>query len=157
MIRGIWLALSVAFAATDTAADPERAFSLHAVRFLDEYSAAEVFVRQSMARDIESFSSIVYGLSVSTEASLWAGAGLALTFGREDPTYLEAFFMPGLYAQGNGPDLGFPVEFRMGMEVGYTLKDNGRIGFGFDHRSNAYLGDINPGMETVYVRYTVRR
>ena len=158
MIRKILLALTVVFVATDIAADPERSFSLHAIGFRNDFEGAEVFVRQSAAQDVDSFTGVVYGISISAEASIWVGAGLALTtFGLGSPTYLEVFFMPGIHARGNGPNLGHPVLFRMGMEVGYPLKDDSRIGFGFDHRSNGYFGDINPGMETAYVRYTVVR
>ena len=150
------LALITALVATDVVADPVTSFSVHAVRFRDDFNATEAFVRQSAARDLGAFD-IIYGLSVSSEASLWAGVGVALTAGRNTPFYVEASFMPGLYAQGNGPDLGHVIEFRSGLEAGYRLSNGGRVGIGVDHRSNNGWGDTNPGLDTAYVRYSIRR
>lgn len=156
MIRAAWLAVAAAFAASDATADPERSFSIHAVRFRDSFNAAEVYVRQSAERDFGLFS-LVYGLSVSNQASLWAGGGAALTLGRNGPIYFEASLMPGLYVQGNGPDLGYPLEFRSGIEAGYHIDFDSRVGVGIDHRSNNEFGDTNPGIDTLYVRFTLRR
>ena len=52
-------------------------------------------------------------------------------------------------------DLGGPVEFRSGLELGYESDRGWRIGLGFDHRSNAGIESRNPGLETVHLRLSV--
>ena len=54
-------------------------------------------------------------------------------------------FAPGLYRQGGGKDLGYPLEFRSGLEIGWRLSGGTRVGAEFYHISNASLGDKNPG------------
>lgn len=54
-------------------------------------------------------------------------------------------FAPGLYRQGGGKDLGYPLEFRSGLEIGWRFSGGTRVGAEFYHISNASLGDINPG------------
>ncbi len=64
-------------------------------------------------------------------------------------------FSPGLYHDGGGKDLGFEVEFRSGIELGYRFDNRGRLTAGIHHLSNASLGDKNPGTETVTVYYSL--
>ena len=61
----------------------------------------------------------------------------------------------GYYANGDGPDLGFPLEFRSGVELGYRFDNRSRLAVGFSHISNADLGDRNPGTEIVTMTYSI--
>jgi lipid A 3-O-deacylase len=58
-------------------------------------------------------------------------------------------FAPGLYRQGGGKDLGYPLEFRSGLEAGWRFSGGTRVGLEFYHISNASLGDINPGSNSL--------
>jgi len=69
--------------------------------------------------------------------------------------YAQLHFMPGFYAQGSGPDLGLPLEFRSGAEIGYQAKNGVRMGVSYDHRSNGDISSVNPGLETLQFRVTV--
>jgi len=66
--------------------------------------------------------------------------------------FLGLSFAPGLYFQGGEVDLGLPLEFRSGFEVGTFIHDDWRISLSYDHRSNADLSAINPGIETIELR-----
>ena len=57
----------------------------------------------------------------------------------------------GLYAEGDGKDLGGPVEFRSGLEVAWRAGERLSVGVGFYHLSNAVLYDRNPGEESLVV------
>jgi lipid A 3-O-deacylase len=81
----------------------------------------------------------------------WAGISYDLHLG---PVTLSPSFGPGLYRAGDGIDLGYPLEFRSELEVGCRLGRRSRIGVSLAHMSNAGLGDINPGTETLTLYYT---
>ena len=54
-------------------------------------------------------------------------------------------FTPGLYHKGNGKDLGHVIEFKSEVQFSYSLSKNSKMGFSYNHVSNASLGDKNPG------------
>ena len=56
-------------------------------------------------------------------------------------------FAPGIYSQGNGKNLGYPLEFRTSFELGYQFDSGWRLTGQYYHISNATLGSINPGIE----------
>jgi hypothetical protein len=61
----------------------------------------------------------------------------------------------GFYWQGHGKNLGFPLEFRTGIELGYQFEDRRRFGVHFYHLSNAGLGEKNPGEESLIIYYEI--
>lgn len=62
-------------------------------------------------------------------------------------------FAAGYYTKGSGKDLGYPVEFRSGIELAWQFADTRRLGVHFYHLSNAGLGRKNPGEESFVVFY----
>jgi lipid A 3-O-deacylase len=58
-------------------------------------------------------------------------------------------FAVGYYQKGEDKDLGFPLEFRSGAEVGWVFNNEMRLGAHFYHISNASLGHKNPGSESL--------
>ncbi len=54
-------------------------------------------------------------------------------------------FTPGYYNQGDGKDLGFPIEFKSELQLSFDVLNNTELGFSYNHLSNASLGDKNPG------------
>jgi len=54
-------------------------------------------------------------------------------------------FAPGYYHQGDGKDLGYPLEFKSEIQVSLDLNDSTRLGASYNHISNASLGSKNPG------------
>jgi len=98
----------------------------------------------------------VLGASFSTRSEGWVGAGLAYTWrASANSAFVRAAVMPGLYRQGNGSNLGGTVMFRSSLEVGMALRGGGEVSLGVAHRSNAGIDDHNPGMNTVYLGYSV--
>ncbi|WP_204112473.1 acyloxyacyl hydrolase [Shimia biformata] len=94
------------------------------------------------------------GLSATMDGAVWAGVGSTWTH-QFDRVYVQLALGAGLYVPNGGVDLGHTVEFRSEAEIGYQFDNGVRMGLMVDHRSNAGLGDINPGLETVQVRVTV--
>ena len=58
---------------------------------------------------------------------------------------LTPSFAPGLYHEGDGKDLGHVIEFKSEVQFSYELSKNSKIGFSYNHLSNASIGDKNPG------------
>ncbi|MFO1106968.1 MAG: acyloxyacyl hydrolase [Amaricoccus sp.] len=89
------------------------------------------------------------GVEVGASGSFWAGAGpiLLLPFG--DGWRLGLSVMPGAYNQGNGVDLGFPLEFRSRLGLSRQVGPDWSVGLAIEHKSNADLSESNPGVETL--------
>ena len=75
-------------------------------------------------------------------------------FGRSG-LYTELHAMTGLYFDNGGFDLGGPIEFRSGIELGYETRHGWRMALLYDHRSNAGIYEDNPGIETVQVKVSI--
>ena len=115
----------------------------------------EVSMRYDFARMIGPFGQAV-GLSWGEESGSWVGYGWTwgTTFGKS-PFYTELHAMPGLYAAADDFDLGGPIEFRSGIELGYENRNGWRYAVSYDHRSNAGIYDENPGVETVNFKVSI--
>lgn len=116
----------------------------------------EAYLRYDMGTSFGPFQPSV-GLSVTDTSDVWLGVGATHTTRFwETPTgtggYAQLHFMPGVYVQGSGPDLGHSLEFRSGAEIGWQAKNGVRMGLSFDHRSNGDISAVNPGMETFQFR-----
>ena len=54
-------------------------------------------------------------------------------------------FAPGYYHDGDGKDLGSPIEFKSEIQMTFNLSDSTHLGMSYNHISNASLGSKNPG------------
>ena len=79
--------------------------------------------------------------------NLYAGFSFDLPLGNR--LVLRPSFAPGYYNKGSGKDLGYSLEFRSGLEVGWRFSNGTRLGVEFNHISNASLGDRNPGANSL--------
>jgi lipid A 3-O-deacylase len=129
--------------------------SVGSVHFQENDVGEEVYVQRQAGLARGPFG-LAYGASITEDGGLWAGLGTTTTFTTpNDRWYTQFHIMPGLYAKGDEADLGGPVIFRSGVEVGYTNREGVRTSLSFDHRSNAGLYSDNPGLETVQFRVSV--
>lgn len=93
------------------------------------------------------------GLEVTSDAAVWAGAGFLYDFYLGNNWVLTPSLGAGLYADGNGQDLGSAIEFRSTLEMGYQFENTSRVTAGISHMSNADIGDHNPGTEILSLNY----
>ena len=122
------------------------------LQFQGDVIGREVYVRYDSPHANGPFQAI-YGASYSSLGDFWAGVGHSYTMKTGDfGLYAEVHAMTGIYVQGSGPDLGGPIEFRSGAEIGYQFPAGWRLAASYDHRSNAEIFALNPGVETVQVR-----
>ena len=64
------------------------------------------------------------------------------------PLSLTPSFAPGYYNEGEGKDLGHPIEFKSEVQLSFNLSKNSMFGMSYNHISNASLGDKNPGVNS---------
>lgn len=89
------------------------------------------------------------GVMATTDAALYGYAGFLLDIYFGDRIVVTPNFAVGLYANGDGKDLGSVVEFRSGVELAYRFDSRARLGIAFHHISNASISSNNPGTETL--------
>ena len=81
-------------------------------------------------------------ITADSAAYFYTGVQAQYKFGSMNIT---PSFTPGIYNQGNGKDLGHPLEFKSEVQLSLDLPKSSQLGFSYNHLSNASLGDKNPG------------
>ncbi len=92
------------------------------------------------------------GVAVATltdDSSLFMGAGVGYQIDLGRRWALTPSFVPGYYRKGGGKELGYALEFRSQIELGYRLATASRVTIAFSHLSNGSLGSRNPGEESL--------
>jgi lipid A 3-O-deacylase len=135
-------------------AEPRMTFGLSVARYQSKRIGQELWVAYDLGHRRGPVQPTL-GFSVSEMGDAWIGFGHKWT-GTYGRVVIESQSLPGIYLQGGGPDLGSPIEFRSGIAVGYQFDNGGRLSISYDHRSNLDIGRINPGLETVSVRYSIQ-
>jgi lipid A 3-O-deacylase len=68
--------------------------------------------------------------------------------------FIDVNFAAGYYSKGRGIPLGFPIEFRSGIGLGWELMAGTQVTATLFHLSNAGFSDSNPGLESVVLSYS---
>lgn len=127
-----------------------------AVFFNGETSSQEVFLGYDAAFKYGPFQPTV-ALSYDTDNTVFVGGGFKWT--SEDiwsgPLIAEGSLTPGLHVGGSGPDIGGAVQFRAHVALGYEFAGGTLVSVFMDHRSNGYLEELNPGLETVGIQVSI--
>lgn len=89
------------------------------------------------------------GAMATLEGAFYLYAGFGIDWVISNHLLLSPNFAAGYYNHGGGKDLGFPLEFRSGVELGWVFCNQVRLGVHFYHLSNASLGHRNPGEESL--------
>lgn len=163
MRSALLLTLSCLLAGAPAAAEPasEPALALHAGIF--DVGADEVgevgFEVRLRGFDIpalpESFGlRPILGAMVTADESVYGFAGVRLEWAFAEAWVLAPHLSAGLYEEGDGKDLGGPVEFRSGIELAARVGERSQLGLMLYHLSNAVLYDKNPGEESLVLVWT---
>ena len=95
------------------------------------------------------------GLMANAKGSGYACLGINFDLLFFNHLLLAPGFAAGYYWQGNGKNLGYPIEFRSSIEVAWQFVNWQRLGFKFYHLSNASMGRKNPGEESLILFYDI--
>jgi hypothetical protein len=147
------LALLAILAPLPASAEPEALLGLGWSGIESDYDAASAVVEARTGALVAAYGiELRLGAAgeIDTDADVWGGAGLVVTIPFLDGFRLEASFMPGLYADGSGRDLGGPVQFRSLIGLSYAIAPGYRVGIAVNHKSNANIYDENPGEDSAF-------
>jgi hypothetical protein len=124
------------------------------VIFQEDRIGQEIYVGYDSGQSYGPFA-MTYGASSTADGDLWIGVGAKWTSKKltPGPFFVELSLIPGLYAQGDGPDIGGALQFRSALGAGYEFANGDTLAVLFDHRSNADIESTNPGLETFGIRY----
>ena len=93
-------------------------------------------------------------LSVQTEGDVFVGVGIASKFRFDSNWFIETSVMPGAYFESQpANDLGSTFEIRSLLGVGYEFENGQSMSLAFLHKSNASTAPINPGVNTLLLRW----
>jgi lipid A 3-O-deacylase len=95
------------------------------------------------------------GLMANTDGAVYLFSGFYIDIPLASFLYITPSFAPGLYHKCNSKNLDFELEFRSQIEMAIRLENNIRVGVSFSHISNASLGKINPGVESLALTYVI--
>ena len=93
------------------------------------------------------------GVMFTAQGAVYTYGGVSFVLSVQKKFFIEPNFAAGYYYDGGGKKLGYPLEFRSGIEIGREFANQSRIGFHFYHISNASIGRRNPGEESLVVFY----
>lgn len=97
----------------------------------------------------------IFGLLNTFNGSIYLYSGLSLDLFFNRYLYFSPNITAGIYFKNGGKDLGFPIEFKSGMELGLRFKNMYRFSAQVSHISNASLGSKNPGCESLVLTLSI--
>lgn len=95
------------------------------------------------------------GVMATLRGSVYVYLGINFDLTLWDHVVIAPGFAAGYFTKGKGRDLGYPLEFRSGVEFAWEFSDYRRLGVHFYHLSNASLGKRNPGEESLVLFYDI--
>ncbi|HUC65814.1 MAG TPA: acyloxyacyl hydrolase [Stellaceae bacterium] len=97
----------------------------------------------------------IAGVLATNKGSFYGYGGFRLDAQIGEHFVITPELAVGGWSQGGGKDLGGTLEFKSGGEFAYRFSDNSRLGFLFDHISNAGIYKKNPGVESAMLMYSI--
>ena len=95
------------------------------------------------------------GVTVNLDGAFYGFGGLRRDFRLGGPWIITPAFGIALYEKGGGKDLGGLIEFRSAIEIGREWANRHRLALVLYHLSNAGLYDLNPGINSLIVTYSL--
>jgi lipid A 3-O-deacylase len=116
--------------------------------------AAEVGLKYRASGHLWLLHPIAGAMATSDGAfNLFGGFSIDLPLGKGP--LVRGSFAPGYSNRGHGKDLGYALEFRSSVEIGWRFDAGWSLGVEWYHLSNARLGDKNPGDASLLVTLTL--
>ena len=153
LLRKLSLFLAILFTATKLLAAENTShqynFFIGNFDFSDDKQAAMLvgFQHQNETLERDTFLgniSPITGGFVTENSAVYIYTGFEWNVDMGSFTFTPSF-APGLYHKGDGKDLGHVLEFKSEVQLSFDLSQSSKIGFSYNHVSNASLGDKNPG------------
>jgi len=94
----------------------------------------------------------VTGMMVTADNAAYFYTGFEANYSL-GPFKVTPSFAPGFYSQGDGKDLGHPLEFKSEVQLSLDLGETTNFGMSYNHVSNASLGEKNPGANSYMLNF----
>ena len=148
-------ALTLGGAGTALAQDPDLlTVGVGAYNVLHEAKEAELRLEYDFSYRFLYIVRPIAGVLATNKASVLPYAGFR--FDAEiGHVVLSPEFAVGYWRTSDGKNLGGPLEFKSGGEIAWRFDDSSRLGFLFDHISNAGIYTKNPGVESAMLMYSI--
>jgi len=136
--------------------DPPHRLSFQAagLEFQNEMTGSEFLIGYDFGATYGPFQPTI-AASITDEGGTWVGAGAK--WNTQDliagPVFAEAALLPGFYFDNAEVDIGGVLQFRSSLGIGYEFNNGSTVLISYDHRSNADTKPVNPGLETIAIRY----
>ncbi len=114
----------------------------------DEYRTSEFRIEYKPHNEMITIRPLV-GMMITKQKSFFAYGGFWFDWILRKHFLISPNFAAGFFSKGHGKTLGYPLEFRSGIELGWRFSNEVRMGVHFYHISNASLGHKNPGEESL--------
>ena len=103
---------------------------------------------------VGTFSPISGGF-ITDKKSVYLYTGVQAQYGI-GPLKILPSFAPGYYNEGDGKDLGSPIEFKSEIKLAYDIFEGSKIGFSYSHISNNDWGKDgkNPGVNNKTISFS---
>jgi lipid A 3-O-deacylase len=95
------------------------------------------------------------GFMTNTDGAFNIYAGVYKDFTIGNFLIFTTNFAPSVYYKNKSKDLYFLLEFRSGIELAVKFENDFKVGISFYHVSNASLGKLNPGVESLAMTYYI--
>ena len=160
LLLSIILFANLAIAESDNLTNNKWAFFSGVFDFSDDGKRASVFGIQHLNENLykESFLGTIQpitGLMYTADNAGYIYTGVQTNF-NAGILNITPSFSPGLYSEGNGKDLGHIIEFKTEVQFSIDTSSDSKIGFSYNHVSNASLGDKNPGANSYIFNFFKR-
>ncbi len=93
------------------------------------------------------------GIMTNTDGAVNLYAGVYKNLAINNFLIFTPSFAPSIYFKHKSKDLHSFLEFRSGIEFTIKFESGFRVGISFYHVSNASLGKLNPGVESLAMTY----
>lgn len=91
---------------------------------------------------------------VTTSSDAFLGLGVAMRWPLGSRWFVDASVMPGYYSAGDDDNrLGGQFQFRSTLGLGVSVGEAGALSLAVSHKSNANTQNMNPGLESLMLRW----
>ena len=140
-----------------SAAEKQTNFYIGNFDFSDDKQSAVLFGFQFQNETLERSTflgniSPITGGFITENSAAYIYSGIEWNIGMGSFMFTPSF-APGLYAEGDGKDLGHVLEFKTEVQLSYNVTEKTNFGMSYNHISNASLGDKNPGANSYMFNY----
>lgn len=147
--------LTPAWGARSAAAEEVRSLALFAGVFNVSKEEKSAEVGLEMRVPTKTWKLVVaLGGAVTEDGAYYAFGGLRRDFSLGRGWQVTPGFGISVYEQGDGKNLGGPIEFRSILELSHQWPSHHRLAMGMYHLSNAGIYDLNPGANSVILTYS---